>query len=259
MGITGFFTAFGKEKFDQLGRGLMQKIVSWDPEAATEAEIQEMLKELDKITSEAGKAMAEYRKEQAEADAIQKNYDRYLAAAELLNKQVEDSSVAGNTTKSNELSSSLGKLVQDLESMKPEVERELHEANEAKAYYEEVRELAEVTASKVKSARSQLEAAKRRMRQAEIDKQRQENKAQRAEYLAGLKKDASSLGYALEAMNREAEASKAKAQANELKAKLLSPEKEKEDENIKAALRSVSGQPVLTESFSDRLAALKKK
>ena len=44
-----------------------------------------------------------------------------------------------------------------------------------------------------------------------------------------------------------------------MKAQLLSPEKAKEDENIRAALNAVSGGPVPSGSISDRLAALKKK
>lgn len=259
-GIFGFFRSFGKEKLSQVGEGITQKLVSWDPETASQAEIEEMIGELDKLTTEAGKAKAVYEKDKAEAEAAQKNYDRYMSAAELLNKQLEESQAAQNQSKAQELGASLEKLLADLEKLRPEVEREAKEADEAKAYYEDLKQLAVVGADKLKSARTQLESAKRDMRRAELDQQRASARAQQAEKLAGLKSQTSSLGVALAAMNKQAETARASAEASNMKATLLSPEKEKEDENIKAALKEVSGEPASTEtSFADRLAALRKK
>lgn len=257
-GFFGFLKSFGKEKLNQAGQSITQKIVSWDPESASQAEIEEMIKELDKITIEAGKAKAEYEREKAEADAARQNYDRYMSAAELLNKQLESAKTEGNESKANDLNTSLVKLVGDIEKLSPEVDREVKEAGEAKSYYDEVRELAEVTAEKVKTARAHLDAAQKDMRRAEMEKERAKAKAEKAEHLAGLRKDTSGLGVALEAMNRQAEQARASADASEMKAQLLSPEKAKEDDNIKAALQAVSGGPTSTASISDRLAALKK-
>jgi chromosome segregation ATPase len=259
-GLFGFLRSFGKEKLGQAGQSITQRIVSWDPETASQAEIEEMIAELDKITVEAGKAKAEYDREQAEADAAHKNYDRYMAAAELLNKQLDEAKGAGDEPKAQQLGTSLEKLLSDLEKLSPEVDREAREAEEAKAYYQEVKELAELTAQKVKSARSQLDGAQRDMRRAEIEKERAKSRAEKAENLAGLRKDTSSLGVALAAMNKQAEDAKASASASDMKAQLLAPTRDKEDENIKAALNAVSGESsTATGSVSDRLAALRKK
>ncbi len=258
-GIFGFLKSFSKEKLSEAGQSLVQKIVSWDPESASQAEIEEMIKELDKITVEAGKAKTEFDREKAEADAASQNYERYMAAAELLNKQLEGARGEGNESKATDLNKSLEKLIGDMEKLSPEVDREAREADEAKKYYDEVRELAEVTAEKVRTARTHLDAAKRDMRRAEMEQERAKARAEKAEQLAGLRKDTSSLGAALAAMNKQAEQAKAAAEASDMKAQLLSPEKAKEDENIKAALNAVSGGPVPSGSISDRLAALKKK
>jgi chromosome segregation ATPase len=259
-GFFGFLTSFGKEKLGQAGQSITQRIVAWDPETASQAEIEEMIAELDKITVEAGKAKAEFDREQAEADAARKNYERYMSAAELLNKQLDEAKTAGDQTKSGQLGTSLEKLLGDLEKLSPEVDREVREAEEAKAYYDEVKELAELTAQKVKSARAQLEGAQRDMRRAEIEKERAKARAEKAEHLSGLRKDTSSLGVALAAMNRQAENAKASASASDMKAQLLAPTREKEDEHIKAALNAVSGESApASSSVADRLAALKKK
>ncbi len=62
-GMFGFLRSFGIEKLGKVGEGITQKIVAWDPETASQAEIEEMIRELDKITTEAGKARAEYDRE----------------------------------------------------------------------------------------------------------------------------------------------------------------------------------------------------
>lgn len=259
-GIFGFLKSFGKGKLSQAGQSITQRIVSWDPETASQAEIEEMIAELDKITIEAGKAKSSYDKEKAEADAARKNYDRYIAAAELLNKQLDESNASGNPGKAQELGTSLEKLLGELEKLRPEVEREVREAEEAQAYYDEIKELAEMTAQKVRTAREQLDSATREMRRAEAERDKAQARAERAEHVAGLRKDTSSLGVALEAMNRQAEEAKSKAGALDMKARLLTPVKAKEDENIKAALSQVSGEAApASASLAERLEALRKK
>ena len=59
-GMFGFLRSFGFEKLGKVGDSITQKIVAWDPETASQAEIEEMIRDLDKITTEAGKARAEY-------------------------------------------------------------------------------------------------------------------------------------------------------------------------------------------------------
>ncbi len=259
-GIFGFLSSFGKEKFGQIGQTITQKIVAWDPETASQAEIEEMIKELDKITVEAGKAKTEYEREKAEADAAQKNYDKFLAAAEILHKRLEDAQGSGNGSQAAQLEASLNKLLGELEDLRPEVERELAESQEAASYYEEVKNLAEITATKVKNARAMLDKAKRDMKRAELEKQRSAQRAEKAEKVAGLRTESSSLGVALAAMNKQAEDARASAASSDMKAKLLTTERDSADEHIKAALDEVSGvQQTKNVSFADRLASLKKK
>jgi soluble cytochrome b562 len=258
-GIFGFLRSFGKNKVGQIGESITQKIVAWDPETASQAEIENMIEELDKVTREAGKAKAEYEREKAEADAVQKNYDRYIAAADLLNGQLDGAKTGGDEGKAKDLSASLEKLLHELETMKPEVDREAREAEEARGFYEELMTLAETAAGKVKTARAQLEKAKRDMRSAEIGQQRANARAEKAEQLAGLKKETSSLGVALASMNKQAEEARASAEASEMKAKLLTPQAPSKDENIEAALKTVVGEKVPEGSLSDRLAALRRK
>ena len=98
------------------------------------------------------------------------------------------------------------------------------------------------------------------MKMAELERKRAAERASRSEQLAGLKKQSSSLGVALAAMNKKAEEARAAASASDMKAKLLTPEKGSQDQHIEEALKVVSGQkPTSNLSIAERLAALKRK
>ncbi|MGD9818315.1 MAG: hypothetical protein AB7V04_06405 [Desulfomonilaceae bacterium] len=261
-GLLDFLAAFGKKQIQEMGDSLTRAIVAWDPETATEAEIEEMIKELDKITVEAGKAKADFEKEQKEAEAVRRNYERHLQAAEMINGQMEAAEKGGDLVKASDLQSSLGRLLDDLEALKPELEREEQEAREAKDFYDEIMVLAKTSADKVKQARKILENAQNAMKRAEMEKRRAADRAAKAEKLAGLRKDTGGMGIALASMNKQMESAKAQAAASDLKAKLLAPDQTNRDENILAALKQAgSSAPGLTLSsnVSERLAALRKK
>ena len=157
------------------GRSLTEAIVSWDPEAASQAEIETMIEDLDKITREAANARQTFQKEKQEADAARANYDRHLQAAEILSQKMETAKAAGNQADEQSVSASLEKLLKQLETLRPEVEREAQEAEEAKSVMEELEEFAKMAAEKLKTARSQLEAGKREMQRAELEKKRAQN------------------------------------------------------------------------------------
>jgi flagellar motor protein MotB len=133
-GLLGFLAAFSKKQMQGVGDSLTRAIVAWDPETATDAEIEEMIAELDKITVEAGKAKADFDREQKEADAARQNYDRYISAADILEGQMKTSQTSGDLVKASDIQSSLDKLLDELEQLKPELERETQEAAEAKEF-----------------------------------------------------------------------------------------------------------------------------
>ena len=90
-----FFKNFGKEQAGNVGQSIMEKIVGWDPETASKAEIETMIEDLDNVTREAGQAKATWNKTQGEADAAKANYDRQVKAADILNQQLEAAKAAG--------------------------------------------------------------------------------------------------------------------------------------------------------------------
>ena len=170
--IFGFMKNLGKQKLGDAGRSLTEAIVSWDPEAASQAEIETMIDDLDKITREAANARQTFQKDKQQADAARGNYDRHLQAAEILSQKLEAAKTGGNEAEVQSLGASLEKLLKELETLRPEVEREAKDADDAKSVMEELEEFAGMAAQKLKTARSQLEAGKRDMQRAELEKQR---------------------------------------------------------------------------------------
>ena len=247
--VLGFFAAFGKEKAAGVQKNLLQALVAWDPSTASEAEINEMIKELDKVTLQVGQARVSYEKEQKEAIAARANYDKHLAAAEILQNRI--------ATGEQGLDDSLNNLVETLEAMRPDVEREEEEAKEAKEWYDDLTQVAQVTADKLKIARKVLEQASKDMARADLEKKRAEDRAERAQVMAGLKQDTSSLGIALESMQAQAAKVKAEAAAKNMKADLLTDIK-KDDQNIADALKQASGENTSKLSAQERLDALRK-
>lgn len=237
---------------------IQQFLVTLDPETATEAQIAQFSDQLAKASVELARARAEYQRESKEANEIQSLYDKRMEAATILEQQV---TAAADQGQKNSLSVSLDKIVGMLEQMKPDVEREVAEADDAKQIMDELTKFVEESAAALKEARSKLERARSDMRRAELEQERAEKRARTTEVLAGIKRGSGTFNVALEAMQKKAQEAKVRADAANTRVKLLTPTSiEQEDPNIAAAIAKASGQTLpATSNVSDRLAALKRK
>lgn len=255
MAFFGFIKNFGKQKVQQTGQSIVQILATWDPDTSSAAEIQQMEERLDKLTQQVAQAKQTYQKEQKEADVIEALYEQRLKAAEILQARLSEGG-----ENSAQVEKALTDLVNELESMQPDIEREMEEAGEAKAFMEELEEVAKVAAEKLRNGHKTLEAAKRDMARSKIREQRAKEKTEHAAMLAGLRNETDQLGSALAAMRKETEKSNAKAEAMNLKTRLLAPTKEeKADSLIAEAMAQASGGSPKPSNIADRLAALKKK
>ena len=257
MAFFSFIKNFGVQKVQDTGKGVVRALASWDPEGASEAEIKQMNERLDKIVKQVAEARQIHKKEQQEADEINKLYGQRLKAAEILEAKLVDTADADKA----KLEQSLGKLLGQLETMQPEIEREEREAVEAKIFMEELELVAKTSAGKLKNARKTLDSAKRDMQMAKIREQRAKDQADRASMIAGINKETDQLGSALSAMQQEAKNANAKADAHSTKASLLATTKEeKDDDLIASAMAEAKGTEIKPAgSISDRLSALRKK
>lgn len=245
-------------KTDQAVQGAVEALVRWDPKSATEAELRTMEQNLDDLGRQVAEARAAYTKEKKEADAIKALSSQRMAAAEQLQKQYDGATDPG---KKAALEKSLVTLVNMLEEMAPDIDREVQDEVDAHEFLSMLEKTYADAGAKLKDAKSALERAQRDMGRAEQQREIAERQANAARQAAGLASATSGLNVALKAMQDAAQKDLVNAEAAKAKAKLLAPSKpEEEDPNIKAALAAASGNTaVASSSLSDRLAALRAK
>jgi chromosome segregation ATPase len=242
-------------KADKAVQSGVEALVRWDPQSASEAELRSMEQHLDDLGRQVAQARQSYEREQKEADTIQALSHQRMAAAELLQKQVNE---ATDPSQKAQLEKSLETMVKMLEQMAPEVDREKKDAADAKDFLEMLEKTYAEAGGKLKEGRSQLERARRDMDRAGKQREFAEQQAEGARRAAGLTAATSSLTVALKAMQDSASRDLAAADAAAAKTKLLKPtHPEQDDPNIARAMDQAAGKPVGPQSLSDRLAALK--
>jgi len=244
-------------KTDQAVNNAVEAIVRWDPKSATEAELRTMEQHLDQLGLQVAEARQNYDREKKEADAIQALSQQRMAAAEQLQHRLEGE--ADPNAKAG-LERSLTTLVNMLEEMTPEVEREKQDAADAADFLQTLQQTYDQAGSKLKAARSDLTRAQRDMSRADAQREAAERRAEAARQAAGLSGATSGLNTALKAMQDAAARDLAQAEAANAKAKLLTPTRpEKDDPNIAAAMDAAQGRLPGPSSLGDRLAALRQK
>jgi chromosome segregation ATPase len=242
-------------KTDKAVQAGIEALVRWDPKSASEAELRSMEQHLDDLGLQVAAARQAYDREQKEADAIEALSRQRMAAAELLQRQMDS---ATDPARKAELEGSLATLVGMLEQMAPDTEREKAEAADAKDFLGMLERTYMEAGGKLKEGRAQLERAQRDMARASQQRTAAEQQAEAARRAAGLTQATSSLTVALKAMTDAAAKDLASADAASSKAKLLRPTKpEEEDQNIAKALDAAAGRSPAPQGLSERLAALK--
>lgn len=244
-------------KIDQAGESLVSALVSLDPESATQAQLEQMEKDLDAAGLVIQKIRTDYDREVREAESANKRYDQMLGAAEILSAKLENSDLTGR----DGVEASLAKLLENLETFKPERDQENQDVVEVKALLDDAQSAYKMKAEALAQAKKKLERAKHDMQRAEIEKERAEEKANRAAEVAGLRgSKTSGLNVAVDAMQRKADEARAAAESAKLKASSLKSAglgSIVEDVNIAAAMKAAkSGSSSM--STTDRLAALKR-
>jgi chromosome segregation ATPase len=244
-------------KADKVVNAGIEALVRWDPQGATEAELRGMEQRLDELGMQVARARQNYDREEKEAQAIQALSKQRLAAAEALQDRANGET---DPARKADVEKSLATLLDMMEKMAPDLERETQEAADAKQFLEQLEAVYADAGGKLKTARGELERAQRDMARAAYRREAAEQQADAARQAAGLSQSTSSLNVALKAMNESATRDLASADAATAKAKLLAPTSpEKDDPNIAAAMAAASGKGPTPVGAANRLAALKAK
>jgi len=251
MSFMKFLTGMGKQKTKEMGKSISGAIVSWDPMAASEVQITEMQERFESLSLKVEKARGDWKKEDAEAVAIQANYDKKKKAAQLL--QGDLTTLEGDAKVQTE--EALNALVDELEELKPDVEIEVQEAVEAKAWFDEIEKDLVMFADKLKMARKNLDKAIKGKEKAGLRTEKALDKAKEAEERNGIRSQTDALDDVLGILNDQTAQEEAKAAAANSRTKLLDKDPLKDNDLVAAALKRASGDDK-PKSTGDRLASL---
>ena len=156
--VWRFLKHYGMTKATEVVEEFASAVVEFDPETASNAQLSTMEAELDKLGSRLVEAEAEVRREHKETTELRQSYEQHLQAAKILETKlvdIEDPIEKGKTE------ASLAKIIDKLEQMKPEIEREEREDQEVEAWRAELRRSYEELAGKIRNAHNQLSAPPR--------------------------------------------------------------------------------------------------
>jgi chromosome segregation ATPase len=160
-----FIRNYGKGKFASGVQALQDAIVAWDPEGSTEAAIAEIEENFDEVNREFSKAKQDWQREQAEADEIVALHTKRVQAAELLQQQSE------SDPSNEQISAGLVQLLDVLEGMQDDIDREKQEAEDAKEVMDELEATVKMYGEKLKTARSDMQRAQKTMQKAQAQEE----------------------------------------------------------------------------------------
>lgn len=258
-----FFRTLLGVKGERVGQQVVDALVELDPKSASVAQLRVMEADLDKAGQLLTRLRADFQRERKEAVEARQNYERRLAAAEHMSRQLEAQT---DPAQKASLETSLSNLLTQLESLAEEVAVEEREADEAEALVAEAEAAYREKAKALTEAKSALTKAERDMQRAKIQEERERERANKAAEVAGLRQGSTSkLNVAVDAMTRRAEQARVNAEAARMKAQALTDMSNRTkdhmgDANIEAALKAVGsggGTPAL--GLQDRLARLTNK
>jgi chromosome segregation ATPase len=256
MSLWPFVRNFIGVKGDSAAAGVIKALVQLDPESATIADLRMMEHDLDKAGGMIAKLRADLAHEQTEFDSIGGQYHELMAAAELLQKRIADPGT--REAQQQSLNASLASLVQKIEHMAPELDRDKKDVESTRALLSEAEAVYQQKAEALTNAKKNLDSARHDLQHARIEEERSAERARQAVAVAGLvTSPTSGLTVALNVMQQSTQEARQRAEAMNMKAQALSHLKEATaDQNVATALAEVRGTASM--SLTDRLSALRR-
>jgi hypothetical protein len=245
----GYFFDVGKKLFQDTRNGMKEVVAQWNPEFATDLEIEQMEKEFDKINAEVTRAKREMEREVHEYREKRFTYDQVLASAKLLQEQ-------GKAEKAL-------LQVERAEAMVSDLEREKAEADEATEYFVAMQKELNDFGKKIAEGKQMIENKRRQAEMAKLKAAREDRKAESSKVLAGLKERTSGMVSLAQIYHKQREQAEQRADASKRKAEVFATAAPasgvEEDPEIAAAMAAAKGtSPVISETFEERMARLKK-
>lgn len=262
MGIMKLLGLEAKNKMQDAQRNLIGLISKWDFNTVEEYELSEREKMLNQVTAQMVSAKSAFAREQGEYDSILASYNQKVADAEKIHQATLSSTIS--IEKKHKFEEHLEKLLDEIENMKPDIEREEEEAKEAKDDFEMLKEVVETAAKKLVGAKNELAKKRRELNRLETQETQAKERENRQLELSGIRKQIDSMDTITSALDAQIESRKGRIAMSIEKTNALQKASgsgltasETNDPDILDVIREdVSKKP--KGSFADRISELKK-
>jgi chromosome segregation ATPase len=249
--MLNFLKNFSLVQGEKAGEGLVNLATFIDANGVSETAIKQKQDEHSEMVKQLVGAQADFKREKAEFDAVNLEYNKKMAGAERAQAALEAN------PDDNEAAEALNELLNAVEKLAPKLDKEKAEYEAAQHWMNELQQASDEVAKELLGLREQINEVKTANKQAELDLDRAKKQQAQAEQLAGLRKSSNKFGTAMTALQNQATAKQAEAAAARITAQQLTV---KPVTVSSAASKYLDDAPVVsTESLQDRLARLKTK
>jgi chromosome segregation ATPase len=253
MSFLSFFGFYSKQKMNDVAKDVTQKIVSIDPEGATEAQLDMMMSKLHEISKNVSKYRRAYEKDLQETEEWKERLHNTISAIELLESDLESSSDSA----AEKIGRAIDKLLDEVEKIEGEIAREESEDIEAKEILEEFEKAEKELATKIKETRESMRKLSQDIERAKHKRDRAAEKLKGEKERAGLTHSIDSLSLANDYMKAELQQLQEEEDALKSQTELFKEHPAEESDLVASALSRVEGKSH-TLSRAERLAQLRK-
>ena len=252
MGFLSFLGFYSKEKVNEIARDVTSKIVSIDPEGASEAQLNMMLEKLSEISKNVAKYRRAYQKDLAETKDWKDRLNSTISALEVL----EGDLATASDSKADQIGEVIDGLLDEVEKIEVEIAREESEDIEAKEILETFEKAETSLAEKIKTARINLREMTQQIEKAKIKRDMAEDRFKAEKENQGFGNSLDSLTIANDYMEKELNRLKDEEEALKSQTELFKEDENPHKDMIADALARADG-GAKSSSRTDRLAKLR--
>lgn len=262
MSAGAFLAQMGIARLGKLGDNITTALVKFDPETASQVEIDNMAQHSRELANRVAEAESKEEEDHKKVTLLNAQLTRTAQAAQILGQQLQAAQTTGNQVVVASLTGQLTPLLSQLEQIGGDEgdgskSGTLFDANQdhvaSEADLHEWQQVHAGTVAALTTARSRLERAKSDMQHASQQEARAREKQAQVERDAGLKRGLDTGSVALSAMQQAAEESKKRARAATINTEALKASTSTSADDIVAQTLAAQASPV---SALDRLAKL---
>ena len=259
MGLLKALGFAASKTADNAGSSLLELLRKAIPETMDEYQLDEYDQILTKLSTEMAAAEQRKDKETSEYDAIVETHNQLIGDVQATQEKIDSPDTSPGLA--IKLDAHLKKLLDQIDAMRPDIEREKTEAEDAVEEFNEMKEAVEEAARRSANARSELSRRKIELGKLEREQARINQKEEHQKMMAGIKQHVDGMGTILSSYDKEIAEKRNALRAAQIRVSARESASTDQKPEIDPEVAEALGkkpQSASTVSTADRIAALKR-